>query len=538
MELDFTNILTYNPELILQDALLNEILNKFTFKQFFDAIYQYPNVYEGCFKKQVYWEVYYRKNYDINSLLFKNNINWFFEIIIQEFGIDREYFVNVLTGIGNIFPNIIDNFKRYTEDNYLNRFKLINKFPFKDIKTISGQSLNTFFTLSDNGNVTEIIVHSKNIIKQNIILNNVKKMIYNGISNDKLYFLTKDGILYTKFFYALIKQSFDFIIENIQSDDVNGKYSNNMISLQDSKNNIYTIGFNNEVNTIRHVFLENPLLRNTPVLSYAITHSGMPEFMVPNYNYQQTNNYIDFQYQETGIFHSILYYVTLDGKLYKRYFDNCIPQTEPILVSFDNSLFIKSVQVKSVRFLDQETKRTKEIILCIYQDSNDNIYIQNDNYDFVIKYHFGNSAGYEEEEERRIKDGTINSRIVQFMIDNQKYVNYPIDRYILLFMTQYGELFYIEYQSNLFLSEMRDINLFKEAESTKLVPGTKILYFSGNENILEVINKNEYVLMPYPLFLLYVIQKRVDKYLVKDKNIIFRILGLPYTFQTNIPEEN
>jgi len=201
--MELSEVLKWSPELLFQDALLDTILSKVDFSIFFDAIYSYPNIYLKLSSKQDYWKLYYTKHYhnklnkeEINPITINadtvnfvttNKINWFYEILLNEFSTDKEYYYNTYSKCAlhqDVETTNVDNTglgkeKLVDPTDPISFFSMNNKLKYKNIKDVIS-TFSQFFILFNNGDV---------IYNGAKFLNNIKMML----RCQYFYFLNESG---------------------------------------------------------------------------------------------------------------------------------------------------------------------------------------------------------------------------------------------------------------------------------------------------------------------------------------------------------
>jgi len=517
--MELSNILNYNRDLIFQDTLLDAILSKISFKEFFNTIIQYPDVYESLSKKQDYWELYYKQHYDEKTYMKEEEINWFYEVIIQEYTTHLEIYYNSLYTRLNDLSTYIDNFEEIDPRDERTEFSIRNLLKMKDVKDVISNYHVGYYILYRNGDVYGDLSKQK-------LLQNINRMITNS-TNIRIFFLSNDGLLYQidrsrESLTRLV--NLPFKVKNVQfEDNGNGTRGDNIMSFQDFNNNIYS-GYSLGFERLLNVVVNNPLLKDFIVNSYSITYNGEEFAIDPNI---------------PDPFFSIMYYVTTKGKLYKISYNKYQQQGNPELIETKDNVLVKNVWVKTLNFrrskLDLDEFNTETFL--IYQDLDNNIYIQNDNYPEHIKYYYSpdtyNRLISSNENKIYVNERFPKGipRIIQFVVDNKDNVVH------FTFITSNGEIIFIKFRKREFERNYFDRDLFEHEPEISVPINTKILHRNNNTTILRTLYKYNRVILPYSLYLLYLLKGLIITDSITNNIITFNLKESEYTFRTTIPEE-
>jgi len=567
-QINLFDILNFHSELIFQETLLDTILNYMEFTIFYDAIFQFPIIYDNIRKKQDYWRLYYLANYPNYPLqshtTFSGNsytTDWFYEIVLIEFATTKEYYYistkhNMKGIMGDHLAYSYKDYhyydnkyitSQYVLDNQLTmnnisddkNFNLLgvltnNKLDLKDIKDITVDTFNDYYILFHNGN---IVFSEYN--KVEIISKNIKKMILSLVNH--IICLSYDGSLYSGTRSA--KLELPFKVKDIQ-DDIYETVGIPIISVTDYNYNIYSIICSNFYKRARELSSNKPLLINTKVLSHCTIHDGR----------------VDKSSMTTTIkgddvpFLSCMYYITLDMKLNMIvYRDYEILHESFIIPTKDNVPVIK-VEIKKVKYKTgnrRDGRQNVEGIFLIYYDLDNNVYVRphkrlsidfytqdytSTYYDvkytyFVPEYHM-NDVGMKL---RLYNEGE--PYITQFLI----HVLKTNKKLHFVFILSNGEIVYIKYSNDKFFldyneDKVRTINIFDYGSEKQLWTNTRISFTNEYSTIISVSYKNGYIDIPYPI---YAYNTLIDNILIENRKnhvIIFRIKNNKYVFRTTIPE--
>jgi len=503
--MDLEQIVKYSPELIIQEQVLSFLLERKTFAELFSVLIN-PNIFENVEKLEVLWESYYRKHYDITQLSKDvKKVNWFYEVIIQEISSVKEYYYNsknkdfVLASYIPNFQSLRDIRNTEIHPDYLLKYQINenNKLPFYDIVDVKYGSFQEAYILHTNGDVSYLYKGQPTII----VLNNIKKMIYvDDSSMNHVIFLTRDGKLYVKRKFNVN----DFILEKFKKldmpliiKDVQSDVGDNFFSIQTYDNNLYSIQMTDSRNINKekmNFYLTYPFLMNEEILSYSIIHYG------------DTKNKII----------SILYYITTDGILRTKSFNNFIEKLDNVINTMNNVL-IKEVKIHKKLVPNIIHGRTEYIYKNIssYKDIDDNIYIV-DNFmtQFPRKYEIPD------------EEMDLDRKITQFFIDSSNELH-------VVFLCNDGKMGIGDYPSSHIQDHIIPIDF---SVNINYPPESRIISNNENQIIIEIKRRNEHVVFPYSLYLLHHLQNSIANEIIKGNQIIFRLKNSDYTFVTSIPE--
>jgi len=339
--MELQQIIDYNPELLLNDTLLQQILKKVSFEQLIVAILNYPNLYDKLAEKQDIWKEYYLKNnphFDANV-----QVDWFYQIF-RATKYYQDYLKQKIFPLPNIVEIIPDQQKLLFLDN------------IKDIKEYTED--NYSLILHNNGELIEVLDG-----KKRKIMDNVKKIVNIWYYDDgKLQaILTNDGELYI---YAIVingnnqfpkKVNVPFTILDVQDpsflDDI-------VFTIMDS-NNIYLFSRQNITEVL---FQRNPSEPIIPVQT--ILHS---DDSIKIYTHYTIYGY------------HIVYYVTNTNKL----FYSIIGNNDDRIFEFPipNEIIIE--EIETIRDFSAGSRSSyilgemRALSFLHIKDSNDNYYMIN-----------------------------------------------------------------------------------------------------------------------------------------------------------------
>jgi len=257
MQDNVTYLANINPDLWNQDFILDTILSKFHFVQFFEFLYTLPNaatIYDNLNSKQDFWKTYYNKHHlyeedgeitlekslNIPANIHNNsnnptNINWFYEVIRISFNRFKTKYI-----LSDINTNSVDynsslhalfdikskDGQRLPDKPYTPGLDREGLIPFTNIKDLIYQNNNDQGKININilryddtvesiefrymyhksefefrgsnfltvdQHYTESELNDESINKPNYDLNNVKQML---CYDDKAFYLTYDGDVY------------------------------------------------------------------------------------------------------------------------------------------------------------------------------------------------------------------------------------------------------------------------------------------------------------------------------------------------------
>lgn len=135
--MELQQILAYGSDLIFEHTLLDFILSKKTFIEFFDAIYSFPDIYDNLSKDQDYWRKYMQKHYPVKYTILskiRTKINWFYELISTTFSEMSKYYY--ITDEESLITQNIPNFTMLNSqetDNLEKIFHLQNEFNLQEM---------------------------------------------------------------------------------------------------------------------------------------------------------------------------------------------------------------------------------------------------------------------------------------------------------------------------------------------------------------------------------------------------------------------
>jgi len=555
--MSLVDLLKHNPEIVFVGEFLDQYLSTNSFREFFEIIYNFPNVYQGLNNKKEYWEHYLKDNYPdhYEFISTKDEINWFYETIIANFSNYKYYYYNKDS---LLFYDVKSNKKfirkekqsypQYLDqdsilDIYLNMFSFNNEIPYKNIKQIyQSNSINIIILFS-----TGLLIH-KFYRTEKTIMNGVKKIIYMQTGIDpNLIILKQTGEIfkYNIFAVELDKINLPFNVDDINQDGGFPPSGNNpryyMLSLIDTEGNLYSIdsslgpdndyyinGFavNNPFDIslpIRDHDENNQLItvqRRFPIVSYV-------ENEIYNHGYSIINQgdarHVDNPQNFNILLSTKLYYIISLGDkqrnvLCRTYYSDYQKVNDTITIDSYDNVNVMKVWSKKVTLNIDGNIRYQDIFF--YSDDNDNIYELDGNLGGHIKYIFP-----EEVEDKRVK---------QFIIEIADNKN------ILIFVTNTKIYFHIYQKIDTQVNQILTI----DTRYVKDIPyGTRIVNSEKNNisldgyigPILKVPELSDHVFIPYPLYLEYLVNDLVEKDYIKDNNIIFTIKNSNYLFQTTIP---
>lgn len=492
--MELSQVLNSIPDIILQETFLTHLLNTINFRQFFTEIYNYPNIYESLSEKQLFWEQYFKRKYPhkYDQLLFKENINWFYQNILIVFTDNKEYYCCSMERL--ILTVLMPGFVSYPDNatiSYNKNFKLYgnNILPIKNIKDIFFGNHGIGPILLENGNVftgslISILASPSNPLT--IKFHNVNKILFIHYLNIYIVLANKGMVTYIVSNESIFSHLIPLFPEEIKGAKDIQLNDSGCVSIIDFSNDIYIL----LTSDFNFSFVSKPILKDIPVLSHSIYSKS--EDNIPDYKYY------------------IMLYVSLNGDLFISK-ASIVKLSDIIDLSIEQIKTPNDVKVKRVWL---ETcyiygiPNTPQLVY-LYQDQDNNIYNYNPDTKLSFKYSLPN-----------------NKHIEQFIIDTYK----KNTRFLII--DEDGNLYVVPYKSPNFTGIIEVMESFNVPINESYPIGTKIISTQDDKTCLEVPDFGDDVLFPYDLYLLYVAKNLIEYDEVNENGILFRITNIPYLFKT------
>ena len=583
---DLQNILAIQPDVILQDQFLINLLlehsDRVNFDEFFTDIFNYPNIFHMLSTKQDIWEKYMKDKFPTfySTLVQQTYLrkNWFYEIIMLSLSdIHPKYYYN--TEMSDILTNLIPKFRTYnkfknSKEVYLD-MKDLNDLDYEKMRRLAvSRNLSKLFTTNYELKINYLFqdlfywpsqISNPQIYEKETIISNINgytslilfsnndliKVNYNDIKNvDEThlvrrniikiievtpyrYMLQNDGTLYrlTSNEPSFFKVTLPFEVKDIQRE---GETS---YSFVDSDDNIY-LYFKNSISfdlTPYDFTLANPLLRNTKVISYAIK---IYIVAIPN------DIQVDSEMRDQG-FYTSLYYVDVHGRLFCVILKNYQIFKSVEMINTYRNVQVKNVWIETIQAVGD---LQDYISVIMYSDIHGNIYEYVESKKLSVKYQLPNKEpikqllmrGYSYEKLYGIIliFVTYNGKIYWYMNDkseSEKYTNNILNIIDREYAANNINIQNIndDTEENVRFDLQNNVN----AVMKQFPKGIKIVNSGDYFGVLfEVINIVDYVVYPYSLYLLNLLEKNVISDSVKNNQIIFKLKNVNYVFRTSIPQ--
>lgn len=541
-EQNLINLLNRPQNAILKDSVLNVTLRNLSFEKFINIILEYPDVYQKLSLKQDYWEDYFRiKYYNHLTSINKDNTNWFYECIRVNFTPYYYYYsfeipMSFSYLISSSIPKMIYR-KFFNTDDQLVYDN--NLFSVKDIKYISYFNIFDIVILMSSGDL--LILYETKLgnkdIKMKLILNNVSKVLADVLH---LICLTYDNKLIKTTIPNRNKKenrehNYDIVATNIK--DINFHFINNLkgktLSIVDTSNKIYILNEDDfsifkQVNESTDLLKSSILILTTEVAYYDI-------FMNDDNNIT-----IIFSVANGGLFikklnildkevSSTIHRIPTNNKVKEVYIKPIYLITEIIDSYIEKD---KNTGYEKKKEFVKETIYTLENVLYLYKTEQESIYLVKQGFEQKINkldipeenisnYYFNVFGMYEKP--------SIYSQLIVSSYD--KYHDVTIRDYVIYAINNKNELIYI------YLSEFNSSNEKTETftlERGILPKDTSYMFIDDRNREILFKVKEKIVIIPYFIYLFYLIKKEVVYDNIRDNDIIFRLQNSNYKFQTTI----
>jgi len=536
--MNLENVLRQDPNSLLQESVLSNILQQISFQKFFINILRYPDLYQKLSTYQSFWRLYLNQKY--HSVFFKlsskSNVNWFYETIIAAHENEVKYYYT--SEKDNTLSSYIPNFQKYnykipgTNDykSYTDKFNTDNELDISNL-TQTTSNLNRGYVSPGQSNIPTSSRRIEQIIAideiqfyilfsdgdlmyldgktQSTILKDVKKMFLKKEQYHNYYFifLTNSGYLYRK------RKNKDMIKLITPSDGriKDAQLDGDMISFIDTLNNIYSIDFSDDerdysgyISGVMSRIQHEPFLKGILVNSFLFIHHGSSrEIGLPT----------GMPGRRIGLV-TTLFYATTDGKLFSVRYEDYVRVGNPVQTSTFNNVKVKKFY--TIR-MGRMRLHYEEVDFYFYQDIDDNVY--------KFNVYDNNTTKYQLPENLHIK----------------QFVPGPI----LNFVTDTGRIYYYDFDHPYNREIVPDVNNPSTQKienipienSKDFPPGTKIITSGEEGTIIEIPQSTGYIMYPYPLYLLQLFNRNVVDDEVKDDQIIFHLKDgvagrQPYNFST------
>jgi len=568
-----SNIMKLQPNVILVDSFLEDLLTKITFEQLIAQIYYYPDVYEGLSYRQDLWKKYYIKHYgNPDNIINNSNVNLFYEIIKLHFNesFNKDYLSSNLPTNTNIMkPNlsrIIPNFKKSDDRFIINKDNII---PFHNVKKYLH-----FYSIYNHTHYqgTFILFNDKTLYlltdlypyKQGEDLNFSKGIVDILLYNDIIITLDSKGKI--KFIYTsqlIDPNKYDKVYTKKKVEKL--RYDRG-VKINVAMNSIKNVQENLSVSHLYLFLASSDIDYNIYFFTLSWGKSGLPS---SRKILQPTSIKLEpfKQYYVFGNYNVI--YITSDNKI--KYDIQGYRGT----INFKEKIFVKNIEIFTITtgfFFDKSSTMKENIIQ--FEDDSDNIYwLKYDDLTNKIKemnpdIEFGNVLTNYNTDRREttvnMNDIELNNDDIKIKIDikikkiiRQPYVQkieyknkrYAINTHIFYIIDYQGNVHYklfdmdsVNENTNFFggMQNITYIKIMVNTNFTNIKLKTKsnisdIIILSDNQADFQMIlraNQNKYVIFPYYLYLYHLSKGNVIDDIILENRILFRLKGYDYIFRT------